>query len=546
MTERTRPPLVPALYAGIALAVGLAAFYVHIITPYVRFPADLLMWGETDFTGNIIRLRGGNPMYSPLGDLNSSTYPPLASILTYVIARTLGMSIEVPSLRLIQMGYVAGAVAIGFLCWRLLRRIIPNRREEHGVAWSVFTVVTLFLAATSPNTGRWVHTLHTDALLLFWSLVSFGALVLYLSRPSTGRLVLLAAAPAIGFAIKQYALIWAPIAFMTLLIDDPRRLGRLVQLVVVTTILTGLGLLVAVLFWGQEYFFWVFQVIGGARSRITFRAGDFDLSIPRAIDHLLRAWGPLSLGFLGGWILLSRFQSRRAAALWTPWLLLVAAEAMTSGTGWGVLYHFGPAVLIGAVWLCVVLPEVWPETSHVRPMSSIVRSGWALCGVVALFAALGTVPTGVRSSQRYWNQSPPSASNIEAIEAEFDGYEPADVLIDWGNWVYLRTNHLARDRAIAMADLPNIGRYDLLEPLLARIRSRRYKKILLHDYHDPVFVYDWATLDRPTGVRAALQENYDEIRIIKGLPEQRPGPTVQYGGDVSVLVPKATVEGPKR
>ncbi|MGH9387574.1 MAG: hypothetical protein ACRD2N_25215 [Vicinamibacterales bacterium] len=537
MTERARPRPVPALYAGIVLAAAQIGFYLQMIAPFISFPADLLMWGETDFTGNIIRLRSGQPLYSPVSDLNSSTYPPLASIVTYGVTKVLQLPASVPTLRLIQMSYVVLTVALGLVSWRMLRRLlIPNASHDRVRVWSVLVALTLFLVATAPGTGQWVHALHTDAVVLLWSTGTFLALIWYLSRPSLARLVVLAVAPAIGFAIKQYTLIWAPIIFFTLLIDDHRKFSRLVQLVAFTTAFTGLGVLIAYLFWGPDYIFWVFQVVGGDRSRLGLSAGGFELSLPRATDHLLRSW-PLSLGFIGGWLLLTRFPSRRAAALWTPWLLLLTAEALTSGTGWDARYHFGPGAVVGAIWLFTVLPEAWPETSTSVRMIPVVRSAWSLAGLTAMFLALGTVPSGEASDERYWNQSPFPRAYTEAIEAEFQGYDPADVLMDWGNWTYLPTNHLALDRAVAMFELPTAGRYDLLEPLLHRIRSRRYKKVIVHRYHAGSFTYDWSLLDRPTGIRTALQENYEEVRTIEGL-SARPGPLIQYRGPVSVLVPK--------
>jgi hypothetical protein len=195
--------------------------------------------------------------------------------------------------------------------------------------------------------------------------------------------------------------------------------------------------------------------------------------------------------------------------------------------------------MIGAVWLLVILPELWPETrsSELHPL---LRSAWALVAILAVYLALGTVPSGNEADQRYWKRSLPegAARYTAAIEAEFEGFSPDEVLIGWGNWIYLKQNYLARDRAISVADFPTVGRYNLIEPLLTRIREKHYRKILLHRYQSQWFVYDWGLLDQPTGVRAALQENYRLLHIIDGLPDRELPPQIQYGGDVSVLVPK--------
>jgi hypothetical protein len=536
-----RPKPIPiALYAGVALATVLVGFYYKVILPFVGLPADLLMWGETDFVGNIIRFRGGHPMYSPVDDINSSTYPPLAALVTYGVVWLLRLPVEVPVLRAVQLAYVALGALLGYACWRVLRSLVLERSDvEQPRAWAALVVMTVLLAATSPATSEWIHALHTDALTMLWSIASFLALLLYVRAPSRTGLVLLCLLPAAGFAVKQYLLIWAPINFVALLIDDPRNRRRLVGLFVVTTGLTLAGIGLCFLLWGRDYLFWVFEVVGGARSRIGFSAGGFEMSVPRAADHVLRAWAPLSLGFIGGWLLIRRRPTRRLAALWVPWLLLIAAEAMTSGTGWGSLYHFGPGVAIGSIWLLAVLPEVWPERNDNDALHPLARSAWAFAALLLTYLALAAVPSGEEGQQRYWARGLPEGSDefIVAIESELVGLPPERVLLDWGNWPYLESGFLARDRAVAMADFPTVGRYDLLEPLLERIRTRQYVKIIVQRLHSPGFLYDWGNLERSTGIRAALLENYREVRVIPGF-ESDGAPQVQFNGPVSVLVPR--------
>src|SRR5437899_2642858 len=44
--------------------VGLVAAYLAAVWPYVRFPADVLIWSESDFVNDIIKLRTGYPLYT--------------------------------------------------------------------------------------------------------------------------------------------------------------------------------------------------------------------------------------------------------------------------------------------------------------------------------------------------------------------------------------------------------------------------------------------------------------------------------------------------
>jgi hypothetical protein len=92
---------------------------------------------------------------------------------------------------------------------------------------------------------------------------------------------------------------------------------------------------------------------------------------------------------------------------------------------------------------------------------------------------------------------------------------------------------------VSLADQPVAGIYENFEPLLRRIRGREYEKILLHDFHDRFFLYDWPYWLRSSGVRQALNDNYDEVRVIPDMgPEAALPPAIQFRGPVSVLVPK--------
>jgi hypothetical protein len=129
---------------------------------------------------------------------------------------------------------------------------------------------------------------------------------------------------------------------------------------------------------------------------------------------------------------------------------------------------------------------------------------------------------------------------VSAIEDETRGVPPARLLLESGNWVFLPAKHLAIDRAVSLADQPFAGLYRNFDGLLQRIRSREYEKILVLDYGQPQFLYDWAGWSRSSGVRAALLENYREARIIPApAGGARPIGGLLRAAPVSVLVPKS-------
>jgi hypothetical protein len=59
----------------------------------------------------------------------------------------------------------------------------------------------------------------------------------------------------------------------------------------------------------------------------------------------------------------------------------------------------------------------------------------------------------------------------------------------------------------------------------------------VHRLRGPGFIYDWDALERPTGIRAALLEHYEEVRIIPAI-DAYGAPQIQFNGPVSVLVPR--------
>jgi hypothetical protein len=77
---------------------------------------------------------------------------------------------------------------------------------------------------------------------------------------------------------------------------------------------------------------------------------------------------------------------------------------------------------------------------------------------------------------------------------------------------------------------------------VARIKDRTYAKILLRNYHKTSFWYDDELFPKSSGIRKALNDNYQEIRLIKGakdpISSRDRADNYYLFGDVSVLVPK--------
>src|SRR5829696_5070394 len=110
----------PALIFNVLIALALVIFYLALIQPLVFLPADLLMWEEGDFVGNIIKLNIGAPLYTDPADSNSLIYNPGAFLLTYAVAWVTGGTKSVVALRLIQLGFVSLAVLLATISSKIL------------------------------------------------------------------------------------------------------------------------------------------------------------------------------------------------------------------------------------------------------------------------------------------------------------------------------------------------------------------------------------------------------------------------------------------
>ena len=528
------------------LAVVLVLFYFYIIKPYVLLPADILMWGETDFVGNIIKIQNGSPLYTSPEDSNSGIYTPGAPLLTYLISWITGETTSIAALRIIQLGYVTCAAIIATLCLRILYKIsFPDRPIPFPKTWMSFSFLVFFLTATSPRVNAFSHCLHLDALALLISIFCFWAMLRYLKSPRWGNLMLMAVCPALGYLVKQFLISWSVAMFVFLLLLHPRQIKRLVVFILMVTIFIAIAIGSCYLLWGDNFIFWTFEIMGG-RSKIVIMPAVDRISLVRSLDHLVRAWMELLIGFIGGCLVLRRSNISKLGPLWLAWILLIASEAYSSGAGWGVLYHFGPGVMIGVIWLFVALIRYWPYSKESSDWSFPVFSYWirpavAVIGVLTLFVALHVVPTADRDEGRYYNRRPPADTYryISDIEKEFEGLPVEKVLLDVGNWIYLRQSFLAKDRAVSLADQPLGGIYDNLDVFVDRIRQKTYEKILVRDFHSPYFLYDYVHWERPSGVRKALVECYKEVRILPGIEgdtSHRPG--IMHSGPVSVFIPK--------
>ena len=543
------------LFICLGISIVLMLYYLYDIRPFVLLRADILMWAETNFVGSIIKLRTGIPFYTQAADGNSSIYTPAAPIVTYAISWLIGQPTSIVAWRVIQLAFAVGAAGLATdCCRRLYRFAYPEHRLPFPKTWFVFVFVVMVLAVTMPRANRFIHCLHADSLALLISLFSFWTMLLYLKSPGLGRILLMAICPAIGFLTKQYLLGWGAVMFAFLVLQQPRNIKHVAIFVAMSSGFVAMAIGLCYALWGDAFLFWTFEIMGGPRKSLSLMGAN-NIALARIIDHVMRAWFEIGVGIVGGWLILRGNNIRRLGPLYGAWVVLISIEAFTTGAGWDVLYHFGPGITIGTVWLFAALPPVWPwapksgERGFSQP-AYWLRSLAAVAGVVSVFVAFHVVPTGNSNDHRYWHEHyswQDINRYVAEIEHEFEGLPVDKVLLDVGNWIYLQHSVVAKDRAIPLSDQPPSNIYENFEGFVERIQDKTYAKILVSNFHSKNFLYDrqgygWS---KASGVRDALQKHYREDHVIAAPEGGEPyPPMIRHTWPVSVFVPITDADAP--
>ena len=229
LRRRSADPVRLGLTVLAGISIMLVSIYLYSASFDVLFPADILIWSESEFVNDIVKFRVGYPIYSPEENNESFFYPPGAQILTYVLAWLIGKPTSIPVYRMIQVGYTFLAALVAFCCClRLLNMSVGTRPFRDEVLWGMVCLPILFLIATNSLTNWSVHLLHNDALAQLLSIVAFWMLLTYVSTPNKPLLALMALVPAAGFLVKQSLIIWAPLYCAHLaFFEQPRSVKRL-------------------------------------------------------------------------------------------------------------------------------------------------------------------------------------------------------------------------------------------------------------------------------------------------------------------------------
>lgn len=517
------PPTGMAIILLTVIAVGLVGLHFVRIRPFLVLPYDLACWSEPMFVLDILKLRTGTEFYLAPEASNSNVYMPTAPVVTYGLAWVLGQPTSIVAYRWIQQFFLLLTALLAALsAWNLLQLADPDRAQKPTRLWLPLFAAISFLLAVNPETNAFNIYLHNDPFALLVSTTAFWTLTQYARTQRPSWLWTLVAIAPMAFLVKQYLAIWAVAFLLYLWLTDSVPLRRIIWLG--AAMFGGFFALVLAgrLLWGEPFRYWVFEVMGShilSFEQITGRFAD-------------AAW-LVALGTLGGWVLLREPSRKALLAIWVGWLVLVLGAVYTSGITFRPT-HYGPATMVGGCFALAALARTWSgqESSAGSPASQWLRVFAGFILVLTILAGLGL------TQNPEWRVSRDVERYVQEIEREFEGLPPESVLLDTGEWFYLRQTLVQKDRATSLLTHrePRFG-------LLDRIRKKQYARILAHHMRNDRFLYD---LGMERGIGKTILENYREVRRIPAVRDTSWEYAIHTLGEISVFEPMADRQEPNR
>lgn len=516
-SELPEPPLRAGIWLLVLVSLALVAVFLYSVWPVVTLPYDLSSWSDSLFVMNVIKLQTGSTLYLPAGDNNTNPYTFGAPVLTYAMARILGQPTSIPVLRLIQLFYLAVcALFAGSAAGHLVRLAAPERFAKLPRAWGLFFVLSSFLFATNSETTAFNIFLHNEPMATMATAIGFWLLLKYSLTQNSRWLWVMALFPTIGFFVKQNLVVWLAVYVVYLWFEGALSLRRQLGFLMVSVLVLGgaIGLCLAV--WGEPFRYWIFRVLS-----------EHEVSVVRMVYRFADAGWHIAVGFASGLVLLRSDSSSRLLGIWLGWLILTLGGLYAAGVSSYTIY-LGPATLVGGCFLLAAVAKHWPTDST----GTSRGAAWTQAALLA--ALVLTIFGGLGHPRRPVTRvSADFARYIGEIEAEFEGHPPDRVLLDIGDWIYLRHNVVMKDRAIMVG---THRRTMLDREFLQRVEQQQYDKILVHIMPTGRFLYDLGLAGERR--KEVILTYYREVRRI---PKVRGMDTWRYApmtlGEIVVLEP---------
>jgi hypothetical protein len=433
------------LCGGMAVVVGLR----------LVFPCDLLLWPESPFMTNMMKLASGQPVFSEPTDLNSFIYAPGLVWVTYGLLAPFGLALDVRWARLVSvmLGLGAAACATAITATAMPHPSGPGvLRRCHVLGFAIAALLVLGNGTGDVPHPDNLHALHATATMLLCCLAL---------RRGRIRLALAAVAVAgLGGLTKQPAALTVVGALVALLLGHRWGVRHAAALL-------GLGVAVAAAS--------IAAMLGPANTRV------FTLEVPSG--HILepdRIVTLLDTFSRGHQLLLLAIAPLGVAWLWharacvgrqylLTWVTLGAAGVLPALLAFFKFLGAANNLLGLVLWLFLV---AWPWLAHGIGGEAVVPGLARRSAILLLLLSLTPIKSiPAADAYRYCHEL------IDRVGE--DVRAGRRVLLGGGTTPLIRNGLLEppRDRGNTMMEVAMAGRGDLLGPMQYRLKARTYDRI---------------------------------------------------------------------
>ncbi len=518
-SDERRDPLITTA-AWFMLIGAVAVLLVDVLGQMMsraRFPLDLLLWSESPFVQDMVKLNRGRCPYSPADQNNSFVYNPGAPLITWGLSRLFGRYGDLTFARGLQVAFTLLACGLAWATARVLIRGRTSDGPETTKPLHPIMIVGLALvvcaAGLNPAVSPYIDLLHNDALALLTATAGLAALAL---RERTGaRRWLLWAAPLPMLAVlaKQTgSVVWIGM-ILGVLIQD-RKFRSAAQFALASGAYIA-AMAVGLTLWSHGWWtFWTMRVL--AQQPI---AGQIGLGTNAAVIPSLTL--PLLVLLLWLAIHLARPRVTREPTVISSALyvgLLSGSATLTSfKVGACGPNHWGAAGL-GMTTLAVAAAGRLLITPRQPQLVRLAVPLGLLLTVALLHRTTRPLP------------GPDEYRTAALLMNTFAQTDASRTLIDHGTLPYLKRNIIPIDRSNPILEV-STGGVGQVDQTVDRMLSQKYQRILIHDFGNcPWYVQ----------VMGAIQIAYEPKFRLSG---SRRRSIVSYLlGDVVVFEPKSATQ----
>jgi hypothetical protein len=475
-----------------ALAISLFMLLVLEIASRIGFRCDLLMWSESPFMTDMMKLAQGLPIYTAPADLNSYIYSPGLEYLTYALLAPIGLALDVRFCRLVNVLIGMAAALCAALVMAGVEADLREGPRDRRLLVVSFSTAALVVFSSQTSDGLHpdnLHLLHASATLL----VCYEAL----RRGSVALGAVAIGIAAFGVAVKQPAAL-APLGVSAALALAWRRQpGRL-------PLLLGTGAVACIfacwfVFADVNRRFFIFD-LPTAQSIVYSNAVARLDAFFRGHRLLLSVVAPVSV------LTLAPEHTRAGRSFLVAWLAVGIAEVAPSILPVLKVGGIDNNFTVMALWLLVVAgagigsvhgrPE---QSSPDRRLLSFVL-GCVTAGILVSLVPLKLAPSA--DSRRYCD------ALIGAVGADLRAGRR--VLLSRGTTPFLANgiSTAPLDREPTLGEFLLAGRLDVLESARRRLATGYYDRLYLMDEFLP----------------AVLQLPKERYQKVAGIP--RPSPAM--------------------